>query len=143
MNTRTIADSNSKLANLKQMLLCCQEIRELLQADKDSFVQNDFAVLDQSNRQKTEILGHLSRLTNEVNMYVHERANVTEEDPEQAECNTVLDALKTEISACYKHIVINSQIVAFNLQQIKDIWDKLAASQAAAHCVYDDKGSIK
>ncbi len=129
---------------LKEMLQCCQDIQEILKNDKDYFIKNDLASIEKSNIKKKELLEKLNFLS--VNMNSRDQSKDLFErvaSAAQQEVTSLAEKLKIEIAACYKSIIINSTIVFSNLQQLKEIWDKLASYNSNNNCVYDGKGGIK
>lgn len=136
---------NSLFLSLKQMVRCCQEMHQLMENDRSNFERNRLDLIDESNQQKNILISKLSVLVEELNSrypdgliknYIQNANNLT--SAAQHEILNVIDELKSEITKCYKYITINSNIVFFNLQQIKEIWDKLLACKPTV--VYDRAG---
>lgn len=139
------------LSSVRQMLDCCREIQNLLQHDKEYFTENQLDKVNESNQRKAELLDKLNLLAVEVNSkkQLTSLFNDTLQDVNQplsgtqSELRTLVGELREEISNCYKYVVINSGIVFANLQQLKNIWDRMLACKTDDTCVYDNKGSIK
>ena len=135
------------LASLRQMLDCCKEIQNLLQHDKEYFTENQLDKVNESNQKKAALLDKLNLLAVEVNskkqLTTLFNDAAQEVNQPQSELRTLVSELKEEISNCYKYVVVNSGIVFANLQQLKNIWDKMLACKSSDTCVYDNKGSIK
>jgi len=137
------------LTSLKEMLHCCKEIQLLLHKDKDCFSHHQLNLIDLSNQKKVELLNKLNILVNDL--HTNEKAsdlwskiakNHQEFIPvEDVELQQLMQELKSEILTCYKYIGVNSHIVFTNLQQLKEIWDKLLACKS--NDIYDNKGGAK
>ena len=124
------------LLSLKELLTRCQNIKKLLHDDQSLFSANKLDLLDASNAKKLDLLHQVQELTNHIQAKQHSSSSSTD-------AKNLLAQLKTEIMECYQYIMTNSQVVFGNLQQLKDILDKLSAFKASAEGIYDGKGSIK
>lgn len=127
---------------LKKMLSHCQSIKELLKNDKSLFIKNDFPSLNQSNQKKSELIEQLNHLALSFNQhflpsYKMNAANFSHGE----EFELIINELKTEITHCYSYIMINSNIVFANMQQLKAIWDKLMVCKSELDTVYDKSGT--
>ncbi len=127
------------LSAIKEMLRCCKEIQLLLRNDKDYFSKNQLTHVDNSNQKKAELLHQLNSLTTQLSSD-HQSASMW--NKLQQTQQDLLQELKTEILACYQYLMVNSGIVFANLQQLKDIWDKLLACKPKEP-IYDRNGVIE
>ena len=148
----TDIDKSTALVDyLREMVICCKAIQELLKADKTHFNENRLDLVDDSNQKKTALLDQLNDLTIDVTNMVRpvgliekiKQSAHLSASTMQAEAQSLVQELKTEIASSYKYISANSGIVANNLNYIKDVWDKIIAYNSADHCIYDSKGGIK
>lgn len=137
---------NTLFLTLKQMVRCCQDIQALLEADKDHFIQNHLTLIEESNKKKSELIVKLDVLANELNGRhpdgLMKRIGQNKTDLTSAghdELASVVEELKAEVNKCYKYISINSNIVFTNLQQLKEMWDKIVVCKPGD--VYDHTGS--
>lgn len=117
---------NSLFLTLKQMVRRCQEMGQLLEDDKNHFTQNQFKLIQESNKKKADLITQLGVLANELNTH---HPDGFAKKVEHQEVHSVIEELKSEITKCYKQISLNSSIVFINLQQLKQIWDKLLESK--------------
>jgi len=58
--------NNRFILSLRQMLLCCQEMQNLLKKDKKNFSKNDLPAIEESNRRKSEVLQLLNTLAESI-----------------------------------------------------------------------------
>lgn len=127
---------NALFSTLKKMVKHCQEMRQLLEDDKQYFTQRQLKLIQESNKKKADVITQLSVLANELNA---QHPEGFAKKVEQQDVLQVMDELKSEVTKCYKHIMVNSSIVFINLQQVKQIWDTLLASKPSQ--VYDRSGT--
>lgn len=120
---------------VQQMVSYCQAIQKLLENDQTHLINNDFNALTHSNQQKAELLEKLALQKNALAETGPRHFN----DPA---VNVTLDQLKNELSTCYQFTVTNYQVVFANLLHLKNIWDKVLATQETSDCVYDHTGSL-
>lgn len=130
---------DSFLVNIKEMVNCCREIQLLLRKDKDFFSQNQIGLVDDSNQKKAELLNRLNNLTTEISSSSQATALWSKLKASQ---QNLLEELRTEVLACYQYLTINSGIVFANLNQLKNIWDKLVALQPKTS-TYNDQGVME
>ena len=115
--------------------------KQQLKKDKKNFSKNDLPAIEESNRRKSEVLQLLNTLAESISQPDQSASELGSES--QQELNDLAKELKSEIAACYKYIATNSTVVFANLQQLKELRDKLSSNCSVAQGVYDDKGSIK
>lgn len=138
-------------SSIQEMLQCCRDIQLLLTEDKNIFSQQNLPSLEKSNQQKMELLTKIGALAEYIKMQHLQNIAVDATSGKEilpassmsTEIQTLLSDLKAEIALCYKSIMTNSTIVFTNLQQLKEVWDKLLSYNASSDCLYDDKGIIK
>lgn len=141
------------LSSLKQMVICCHDLQQLLDNDKSNFAQNQFSLIEESNKQKSVLIEQITALAHNIN---HALKNYTGsllekvtqamenvDNSKQHEISEQLEALKTEISQCYKKIVINNSITLSGMQFLKDIWDRLLSIDKINDCTYDHLGNTR
>lgn len=141
------------LPSLKQMVIYCRDLQQLLDNDKSNFAENQFSLIEESNKQKSALIEQITTLTNNIN---HALKNYTgslfekvtqamenADNSKQQEISEQLEALKTEISQCYKKIVINNSIALSGMQFLKDIWDRLLSIDKINDCTYDHLGNTR
>lgn len=121
---------------LKDMSIRCQDIRELLSLDKLYFSNNNLNGLEESNIKKVDAINQLSILAQEL------KSNVDIDKLTSPELQNSVANLKSEIAACYDLIVTNNDIVFTNMQQLKEIWDRVV-QQTSTDTVYDHTGSTQ
>jgi hypothetical protein len=122
----------------------CQNIQALLEKDKTHFGDNNLKLLAESNKDKSLILEKLSVVVSELQSHLQqyhrgESFNTLERIPAYSD---MIKKLKLELNKCYQSLTVNNHIVFANLNQLKDIWDKLLSSQKETDGVYDHTGSI-
>ena len=126
---------SSQTVMIKEMISRCQEIRELLVNDQQHFGKNDLDALEASNKKKGEMLDYLNYLARDFNQVNDINGMST------PELQNLIENLKTEIATCYESIVINNQVVYANMQQIKEVWDKLLTRKESD--VYEKNGVLE
>jgi len=132
---------------IKEMLICCREIHDLLKQDSDQFSKDQLVPVEESNNKKMALITKLTTLIGELNTDEQKDLlgtiiqNKTLPD-EQIELRSLAKQLHDEIQNCYKYIVMNSKIVFSNLEMLKDIGDKLTALKTANQETYNETGSI-
>jgi hypothetical protein len=112
----------------------CKEIRALLEKDKNYFHENNFASLNESNTKKIDIINQLNEMAAYLSRQKLLIENVTPLNPLVAD-------IKAEIAHCYNHIMINTSVVFANMQQLKEICDKLTSCKQGLETVYDKTGN--
>ncbi|MEO8400443.1 MAG: hypothetical protein ABI597_01435 [Gammaproteobacteria bacterium] len=141
----TNSTDHPQLSSLTQILKHCQSIRDLLQDDQKHFSTNKLNSLETNNLKKAELLNKLNNLLNDMQVYsatYGQQSTANSAATLQASSQKIMAELKAEIAVCYKYIVTNSHVIVANLQQLKEIWDKLSAFKSGSDCVYDKNGSI-
>jgi hypothetical protein len=135
-----------RLLQEKMMLVIqyCQNIQVLLEKDKTHFGDNNLKLLAESNQDKSLVLDKLSVTVSELQNHLQrhhqgESFNTLEKIPAYSE---IIKKLKSELNKCYQSLTVNNHIVFANLNQLKDIWDKLLSSKIEANGMYDHTGSI-
>ncbi|RDI39972.1 hypothetical protein [Aquicella lusitana] len=136
------------LSTLNEMLACCREIHHLLKDDNNHFKNDQFDLVDQSNAKKLELTEKIKRLVNQLDVkdqkYLMEKvAGNAPQSSGHDEIQIAVNQLNEEIMNCYKHIVVNSNIVFSNLQMIKEIGDKLIELKSGKQITYNEAGSIE
>lgn len=117
--------------SLKEMIQHCKNIQILLETDRNHFSNNDLKSLEESNVKKAELINQLNQLVTQVD---------THEIKSKTDIDSIINQLKTEVNQCYKLLAVNNNIVFTNMQQLKEIWDKLAVQQRTAESIYDHNG---
>lgn len=128
-----LSNSMDEMApSLKKMIDYCHEINDLLRLDITYFSEDNLTSIENNNKKKSELLNELNALA----LSLH-NCNL-ESRPELVDS---LSQLKVEITHCFRSMVINNNIVNANLNQLKEIWDKLLAHKEASSNLYDKHGS--
>lgn len=123
--------SDQSYDSLQQMLECCRKMQELLKNDVELFGSNNLALIEESNTIKAELLSKLNSLAAGTKINTDNIAD---------ESSSLLAELRSEVMTCYKYITTNSNIVFYQMQQIKEIWDKLATRKSENY-TYDQNGN--
>ncbi len=122
----------------------CGAIQALLEADQTHFSNNKMDALGESNKEKTQLLDNLSIAVSELRTHLQTRypgqtLDTIDNSPAFME---KVATLKMELQDCYQALAINNHIVYANLNQLKNIWDKILASQKSTDCIYDQAGIL-
>ena len=138
----------SLTVSLKQMLELCQRIQTLLRDDRERFRKNDLPAIEESNKVKTELIGHLTAMINDSNDEIARystRLALDDHllDKNEVELKYVIKELKAEASKCYEQIFVNSEVVFSNMQLLKNIWEEIIANRDDDSSVYDSGAEIR
>lgn len=144
--------TNSFISSLKDILNCFQDLRQLLDEDKNFIDKKNADHIEESNKKKSAVLENLAYLLNEFKsgLAPHEsnnfleviEANTKDFHPDlKNEAQAIAKNLESEMLLCFESLAINNKIVFSNLQRLKDFWDKLSAIQLQRECVYDAKAN--
>jgi hypothetical protein len=129
------------LAFLNDLYTYCAEIHTLLNNDVEYFKKNSFDLIDKSNQSKIVVMEKLAALANQISTaYPEGLTHQVKQSAAPDELTNMIDRLNREVEECSNFITNNSQIVFSNLQMLKEIWDKLAASNQ--NNLYDQSGNI-
>lgn len=138
------------IANLKQIIQYSKELHVLLQHDRIHFIKDDINQINESNRQKEELLTKINRLvsslqesTDKKNGSLLERIAETaasQDNTSKNEISAIIKELENEITHCYQHMAVNSNVIYATMQHLKNFWDGLLAQKSELECVYDHTG---
>lgn len=140
---------SSYIKTLGQLVKACQYLQEMLEKDRLHFDKRAIRSIEESNEKKLANLDKMNKLVNELkNEYPEHFSKILEQDQQsvtaemRTELNSMISNLKKEIGSCAKLMSVNGQIISSNLQQIKEIWDKVASFKASYNDTYDHTGRI-
>lgn len=129
------------LSALIEMTEHCQQMQTLLAQDKNQFGKNDLSKMTASNQEKTILIEKINALLHKIGLSQSKHIDSADSDNKTLfQMQNRLAELKSEITKCYQSVIVNNNIVHANLQNLKDIWDRLTANQSDKVCVYDHPG---
>lgn len=126
-----IKSKDSVRVSLMEMVRYCREIRILLDNDITSFSTDNLEALEVNNKKKSDVIERLNSMAKALHK------NDVEND---AELSGIVNELKMEVKDCFKSIVMNNNIVNANMNQLREIWDKVLSHKQSTEGLYDNAG---